>query len=110
MQGVTQRCFFGYKCVVNTDTRNRCKPCRFNRCLEQGMSMDSVKLGRIPKSVKMNALRECRKSQDEEMQEITILSDDDRDKSSSSPTNSYNANTTESNDESPEIIVISPGK
>jgi hypothetical protein len=44
------------------------------------------------------------------MQEITILSDDDRDKSSSSPTNSYNANTTESNDESPEIIVVSPGK
>lgn len=46
------------------ETRNRCKACRFQRCLEQGMAMESVKMGRIPKKVKEKALRNYQKYQE----------------------------------------------
>lgn len=57
-QGTVAECFFGGRCVVNIETRNRCKACRFRRCIEEGMSMESVKMGRIPKKIKEQALRE----------------------------------------------------
>lgn len=97
MSGVSYRCFFGEKCIINIDTRNRCKPCRFNRCIEQGMSIDSVKLGRIPKNVKAKALRDHYNRQEQNKnQDITILSDDDCD-------------TQDSNDKTPEIVIIPNG-
>ena len=34
------RCFFGNNCPLMPDNRNRCKACRFRRCLESGMSID----------------------------------------------------------------------
>lgn len=46
------------------ETRNRCKACRFKRCVEQGMAMESVKMGRIPKKVKERALRDYQKYQE----------------------------------------------
>ncbi|UJR36452.1 hypothetical protein I4U23_029175 [Adineta vaga] len=52
------RCYFGDKCIVNTDNRNRCKSCRFQKCLTEGMSVEGVRMGRIPKSVKEKALAE----------------------------------------------------
>jgi hypothetical protein len=55
--GLPYRCFFGDRCVISVKTRNRCKACRFKRCIEQGMAMESVKMGRIPKKVKEKALR-----------------------------------------------------
>jgi hypothetical protein len=61
-QGTPQRCFFNDRCVINVETRNRCKTCRFRRCVAQGMSMESVKMGRIPKKLKEEALRKRYKS------------------------------------------------
>ncbi|CAM4795194.1 unnamed protein product [Rotaria magnacalcarata] len=52
------RCYFGDGCVINTDNRNRCKSCRFHKCLKEGMSVDGVRMGRIPKLIKEKALAE----------------------------------------------------
>lgn len=38
------------------ENRNRCKACRFNRCIQVGMSIEAVKMGRIPKAEKEKAL------------------------------------------------------
>ncbi|KAK3591852.1 hypothetical protein CHS0354_005052 [Potamilus streckersoni] len=50
------KCFFGGQCEVSPQNRNRCKSCRFQRCLEKGMSVEAVKMGRIPKIEKEKAL------------------------------------------------------
>ncbi|CAD5120779.1 DgyrCDS9339 [Dimorphilus gyrociliatus] len=50
------KCYFGEKCVLNPQNRNRCKACRFRRCLQAGMSLEAVKMGRIPKVDKEKAL------------------------------------------------------
>lgn len=50
------QCFFGRNCILTPRTRNRCKACRFKRCIEVGMSFDGIKMGRIPKVVKKRAL------------------------------------------------------
>jgi len=50
------RCYFGSKCPLMPENRNRCKACRFNRCLSVGMSIEAVKMGRIPKAEKEKAL------------------------------------------------------
>ncbi|CAF1006532.1 unnamed protein product [Rotaria magnacalcarata] len=52
------RCYFGDKCIVNSDNRNRCKSCRFQKCLKEGMSVEGVRMGRIPKLIKEKALAE----------------------------------------------------
>jgi hypothetical protein len=52
------RCYFGDRCIVTTDNRNRCKSCRFQKCLKEGMSVEGVRMGRIPKLVKERALAE----------------------------------------------------
>ncbi|CAF0763034.1 unnamed protein product [Adineta ricciae] len=57
------RCYFDNSCVINVANRNRCKACRFRRCLSEGMSVDGVKMGRIPKIVKEKALREQQERQ-----------------------------------------------
>ncbi|CAF1042318.1 unnamed protein product [Adineta steineri] len=62
-QGIPYECYFGNKCIINIETRNRCKACRFKRCIEHGMAMESVKMGRIPKKVKEKALRNYHKQQ-----------------------------------------------
>ncbi|UJR36171.1 hypothetical protein I4U23_028905 [Adineta vaga] len=67
-QNIIYRCFFGNRCVINTQTRNRCKACRLKRCFERGMAMESVKMGRIPKKVKEKALRSYQKYQEKLMQ------------------------------------------
>ncbi|CAF1073998.1 unnamed protein product [Brachionus calyciflorus] len=50
------RCFFGNNCPLTPDNRNRCKACRYRRCCEVGMSIQGVKMGRIPKAEKEKAL------------------------------------------------------
>jgi hypothetical protein len=52
------RCYFGDKCVIDSHNRNRCKSCRFQKCLTEGMSVEGVRMGRIPKLVKEKALAE----------------------------------------------------
>ncbi|KAK2153943.1 hypothetical protein LSH36_281g09088 [Paralvinella palmiformis] len=51
------RCFFGGSCILSKHNRNRCKACRFKRCLQVGMSTTAVKMGRIPKVDKERALQ-----------------------------------------------------
>ena len=34
------KCFFGGSCKLNPQNRNRCKACRYQICLDMGMSMD----------------------------------------------------------------------
>lgn len=58
------KCFFGGSCDVTPKNRNRCKSCRFRLCLENGMSVEAVRMGRIPKVEKEKAL-EAVKSSDE---------------------------------------------
>lgn len=50
------------------ETRNRCKACRFKLCLQQGMAIESVKMGRIPKKLKEKALRDYHKQQERTLQ------------------------------------------
>ncbi|CAF1512032.1 unnamed protein product [Rotaria sp. Silwood1] len=54
------RCYFDNACLINVANRNRCKACRFRRCIDEGMSVDGVKMGRIPKLVKERALKELK--------------------------------------------------
>ncbi|CAF4950911.1 unnamed protein product [Rotaria sp. Silwood1] len=122
-QGVSNQCLFGNKCIVTIGTRNRCKSCRFNRCIEQGMSMDCVKMGRIPKKVKEKALRYHKKLQEkniyheieDEKKKVMILSPDlDWDLSNpitkltlSSSSNSISDNRQLCNEKSPGMFVDS---
>lgn len=50
-------CYNKNNCIINMITRNRCKSCRFKKCVKQGMSIDGIRMGRIPKSEKLNALK-----------------------------------------------------
>ncbi|CAF0734946.1 unnamed protein product [Didymodactylos carnosus] len=36
------RCYFGDTCSINIKNRNRCKSCRFYKCLIEGMSNESI--------------------------------------------------------------------
>ncbi|CAF0892663.1 unnamed protein product [Didymodactylos carnosus] len=54
------RCYFGDSCIINLDNRNRCKSCRFRKCMNEGMSVNGVRMGRIPKLVKEKALQDLR--------------------------------------------------
>lgn len=128
-QGIPYRCFFGDKCVINMETRNRCKACRFQRCLEQGMAMESVKMGRIPKKVKEKALRNYQKYQErksqQQQQQIELLDNEEfidsetdnsslsgfiRESTSSSSSEHSNMNISQSFDSNQETIVIPPSK
>ncbi|CAF1046874.1 unnamed protein product [Adineta ricciae] len=60
------RCYFDSTCLINVTNRNRCKACRFRRCIDEGMSVDGVKMGRIPKLVKERALIELKEQQTKE--------------------------------------------
>ena len=42
------------KCAVTAKDRKKCKHCRWNSCINAGMSTESIKMGRIPNSIKFN--------------------------------------------------------
>ncbi|CAH1785408.1 unnamed protein product [Owenia fusiformis] len=60
------KCFFGGSCQLTPQNRNRCKSCRFQRCLSTGMSVEAVKMGRIPKVDKERALEEARRGENQQ--------------------------------------------
>ena len=64
------KCFFGDKCVLNPKNRNKCKACRFQKCISVGMSFSGIKMGRIPKAEKEKAIKKLEgdvvNSEDEE--------------------------------------------
>ena len=55
-------CFQKNNCAINKITRNRCKACRFKKCLKEGMSIDGIRMGRIPKSEKLKSFNELENS------------------------------------------------
>ncbi|CAL1286442.1 unnamed protein product, partial [Larinioides sclopetarius] len=46
---IDYKCLREEKCQVVRLNRNRCQYCRFRKCLQVGMSKDSVRYGRVPK-------------------------------------------------------------
>ena len=42
--------------MINVITRNRCKSCRFKKCIKEGMSIDGIRMGRIPKAEKIKTI------------------------------------------------------
>ncbi|XP_022331995.2 nuclear receptor ROR-beta-like isoform X1 [Crassostrea virginica] len=46
------RCSKSQNCVVTTGTRNLCRACRYQKCLDIGMSIEASRIGRQPNSVK----------------------------------------------------------
>ncbi|GAU96276.1 hypothetical protein RvY_07744 [Ramazzottius varieornatus] len=52
------KCYLGGSCQIAFENRGRCKLCRFEKCVAQGMNLSAVKLGRIPKSMKKAARAE----------------------------------------------------
>ncbi|XP_060064281.1 uncharacterized protein LOC132544675 [Ylistrum balloti] len=61
----TLACFFGGNCIITPDTRHCCKGCRFRKCKENGMSIEAIKMGRIPKVEKKAAIEELQRSRTE---------------------------------------------
>ena len=49
-------CDFGSKCSLTPRLRRRCKLCRWNLCVEAGMSFGAIKMGRISKVQKEKVL------------------------------------------------------
>ncbi|XP_013390866.1 uncharacterized protein LOC106159195 [Lingula anatina] len=74
-RGDKYKCYFGGQCVLTPQNRNRCKACRWQRCLRAGMSTEAVKMGRIPKIDKEKALEEVRRMRDSQQlqQQPTLL-------------------------------------
>ncbi|GAU91468.1 hypothetical protein RvY_03714-2 [Ramazzottius varieornatus] len=56
------KCYFGGCCVTNVQTRHRCKACRFQKCLQEGMSLEAIRLGRTPKRMSKDATSPMRPS------------------------------------------------
>lgn len=46
------RCSKSQNCEVTTGTRNLCRACRYQKCLDIGMSIEASRIGRQPNSVK----------------------------------------------------------
>ncbi|KAG8191301.1 hypothetical protein JTE90_006053 [Oedothorax gibbosus] len=46
---IDYKCLRDKQCLVIRLNRNRCQYCRFRKCLDVGMSKDSVRYGRVPK-------------------------------------------------------------
>ncbi|OQV23145.1 putative Ecdysone-induced protein 78C [Hypsibius exemplaris] len=40
------KCYFGGTCLITPETRGRCKACRLQKCLSEGMALDGTKVGR----------------------------------------------------------------
>ncbi|XP_015903774.1 ecdysone-induced protein 78C isoform X2 [Parasteatoda tepidariorum] len=66
---IEYRCLRDEKCLVIRLNRNRCQFCRFKKCLDVGMSRDSVRYGRVPKRTR-ERMEESRVTQSEADQSI----------------------------------------
>nr|ASL70503.1 nuclear receptor [Brachionus rotundiformis] len=83
------KCFFGNNCVLNPKNRNRCKACRFKKCIQAGMSFSGIKMGRIPKAEKMKAIESLRQTGDENDEDYEDLEEDEDENGSSSYNKRY---------------------
>ncbi|RNA00497.1 nuclear receptor subfamily 1 group D member 2, partial [Brachionus plicatilis] len=83
------KCFFGNNCILNPKNRNRCKACRFKKCIQAGMSFSGIKMGRIPKAEKMKAIESLRQTGHEPEEEYEELDEDEDENGSSSYNKRY---------------------
>ncbi|XP_019618227.1 PREDICTED: peroxisome proliferator-activated receptor gamma-like [Branchiostoma belcheri] len=51
-------------CTVHRRSRNKCQYCRFQKCLNAGMSHDSVRFGRMPKVEREKIIQELQSKKD----------------------------------------------
>ncbi|KAL5005631.1 hypothetical protein ScPMuIL_016789 [Solemya velum] len=49
-QLVYKPCRLGSQCKIDAGTRNKCQYCRYQKCINAGMSQDAVRFGRMPKT------------------------------------------------------------
>ncbi|XP_022301760.2 peroxisome proliferator-activated receptor delta-like [Crassostrea virginica] len=66
------------KCKISTASRNKCQYCRYQRCLNAGMSKDSVRFGRMPKTEREKLMadkEEMTNSRSDYIIELRTLSD-----------------------------------
>ncbi|OQV18927.1 Nuclear hormone receptor E75 [Hypsibius exemplaris] len=54
-------CTKNQQCAILRINRNRCQYCRLKKCIEVGMSRDSVRFGRVPKREKAKIMAEMQK-------------------------------------------------
>nr|ASL70537.1 nuclear receptor [Brachionus calyciflorus] len=83
------KCFFGNNCVLNPKNRNRCKACRFKKCIQAGMSFSGIKMGRIPKAEKMKAIESLKQTGDEIEEDFDDLEDEEDENGTSSYNKRY---------------------
>ncbi|GAB6022706.1 hypothetical protein CHUAL_006802 [Chamberlinius hualienensis] len=70
------KCLRDENCVVTHSTRNRCQSCRFKKCVAVGMSRESVRYGRAPRSQKtLRSRNEANVTQSETVQSTTSEAD-----------------------------------
>ncbi len=43
LKNETLRCYLGSMCEITVEDRNKCKACRFNRCIAAGMTPQAIK-------------------------------------------------------------------
>ncbi|CAL1529401.1 unnamed protein product [Lymnaea stagnalis] len=60
-EAYTYKCSKHGTCEVNAMTRNMCKACRYNKCLQIGMSVEGSRIGRQPNAVKHAISLEAKK-------------------------------------------------
>ncbi|XP_074660315.1 uncharacterized protein LOC141912810 [Tubulanus polymorphus] len=96
------KCFFGGQCILSPKNRNRCKSCRFKQCVLMGMSVEAVKMGRIPKLEKERALQTEREKK--ESTSLSAPNDSGIDSNENSPMY-VNLPSTTTNDSKPPVAT-----
>ncbi|XP_064598277.1 peroxisome proliferator-activated receptor delta-like [Liolophura sinensis] len=75
---VYKPCLRGGRCKIEPGTRNKCQYCRFQKCMEAGMSHDAVRFGRMPKTEREKLLMDKEEMQStcsERILELRSLAD-----------------------------------
>lgn len=70
-------CIAKDNCVISKNTRNRCRSCRFKKCTREGMSIDGIRMGRIPKIEKLKALNPSASSSNSSTSSLSRLEESD---------------------------------
>ncbi|XP_041477540.1 peroxisome proliferator-activated receptor alpha-like isoform X2 [Lytechinus variegatus] len=56
-------------CKINIATRNKCQYCRFQKCMQVGMSHDASRFGRMPREERLRLLEELKDEETEATEE-----------------------------------------